>query len=34
MIAASFPIPEAELDMRRGITVRVEEAEGVVSAIK
>lgn len=34
MIAASFPIPEAELDMRRGITVRVEEAEGVVSQIK
>ncbi len=35
MIAASFPIPEAGLDMRKGITVRVEEEEaGVVSEIK
>ena len=34
MIAASFPVPEPELDMRRTITVRVEEAEGVVSEIK
>jgi hypothetical protein len=34
MIAASFPIPEAALDMRQGITVRVEEAEGGVSEIK
>ena len=34
MIAASFMVPEAELGMRRGIIVRVEEAEGVVSEIK
>jgi|SRR5215469_287375 len=34
MIAASFPIPEAALDMRSGITVRVEEAEGTVSEMK
>jgi hypothetical protein len=34
MIAASFPIPEGELDMRRGLTVRVEEADGVISEIK
>jgi hypothetical protein len=34
MIAASFPIPEDQLDMRRGITVRVEEANGVISEIK
>jgi hypothetical protein len=34
MIAASFPIPEDELNMRRGITVRIEEAEGVVSEIQ
>lgn len=34
MIAASFPIPEDQLDMRRGITVRVQEEDGVVSEIK
>ena len=34
MIAASFPVPVAQLEMRRGLTVRVEEAEGVVSEIK
>ncbi len=34
MIAASFPIPEGQLDMRRGITVRVEEANGVISEIQ
>ncbi len=34
MIAASFPIPEMDLDMRKGIMVRVEEAEGVVSEIR
>jgi hypothetical protein len=34
MIAASFPIPEDQLEMRRWITVRIEEAEGVVSEIK
>jgi hypothetical protein len=34
MIAASFMIPEAQLDMRRSLTVRIEEADGVVSEIK
>lgn len=34
MIAASLPIPENQLDMRRGITVRVQEFDGVVSEIK
>jgi hypothetical protein len=34
MIASSFAIPEDQLDMRRGITVRIEEADGVVSEIK
>jgi hypothetical protein len=34
MIAASFMVPEAELEMLKGITVRVEEADGVVSEIK
>jgi hypothetical protein len=34
MIAASFAIPEDQLDMRQGITVRIEEADGVVSEIK
>jgi hypothetical protein len=34
MIAASFPVPENQLDMRRGITVRIEEADGVISEIK
>jgi len=34
MIAASFPMPESRLDMRQGITVRVEEVEGVVSEWK
>ncbi|MBV8730871.1 MAG: hypothetical protein JO336_13785 [Acidobacteriia bacterium] len=34
MIAASFPVPAAQLEMRRGLTVSVEEAEGVVSEIK
>jgi hypothetical protein len=34
MIAASFAIPEQQLDMRRAIMVRVEEADGVISEIK
>ena len=34
MIAASFPIPESRLDMRQGLTVRVEEVEGNTSEIK
>jgi hypothetical protein len=34
MIAASFPTPEDQLDMRRAITVRIQEADGVVSEIK
>ena len=34
MIAASFPMAEEQLDMRRGITVRIQEADGVVSEIR
>ena len=34
MIAASLPIPESSLDMRQGITLRIEEVEGNVSEIK
>jgi hypothetical protein len=34
MIAASFPMPESRLDMRQGITIRVEEVEGNVSEIR
>jgi hypothetical protein len=34
MIAASFPIPEDQLDVRRSITVRVQEEDGVISEIK
>ncbi|HLI85083.1 MAG TPA: hypothetical protein VKV17_14275 [Bryobacteraceae bacterium] len=33
MIAASFPVPEDQLDMRRGLTVRVQEHGGVISEI-
>jgi hypothetical protein len=34
MIAASFPIPESQLDLRQGIVLRIEEVEGNVSEIK
>jgi len=34
MIAASFHIPEAQLDKRRGLTIRVEDVDGPVSEIK
>jgi hypothetical protein len=34
MIAAHFPLPEALLEARRGIRIRIEEVDGVVSEIR
>lgn len=34
MIAASFPIPEAQLEKRRQLTIRIEDVDGPVSEIK
>ena len=34
MIAAHFPLPESLLEGRRGIRIRIEEVDGVVSEIR
>ena len=34
MIAASFQIPEAQLEKRKQLTIRVEEVDGAVSELK